>query len=96
MTYYPIKVEPLRFYNGTEPKKLQRFHRDMETARRIEDYINRKAEQWFRDGDFAMILFGEIAAELNLPTRRVENYLYKFSGSSNNSIEIRKPPVAVG
>jgi hypothetical protein len=91
MTIYPINVPPLKFYNGSDPKELRRFEKDLRTAENIEKHINRRMETDFKDRRAGMMTFGSIAAALHLKEKTVQNYLYKFSGSSDNSIEVENP-----
>jgi len=91
MTTYPISVPPLKWYNGDDPKLLRRFENDQRMAERIERYINRKVETEHGGRASMMITFGGIGAALGVSAAKVQSYLYKFSGSSDNSILIEFP-----
>jgi hypothetical protein len=91
MTTYPIEVPPLKFYTGNDPKRVRKFDEDMRTAERVKQYINCRMETDFKDCHSGMMTFGGIAATLNLKEKTVQNYLYKFSGSSHKSIVVEHP-----
>lgn len=89
MTTYPIQVSPLHDYFGDDAARQRSYQRDVETANRIESFINGKVEAERGRRSAVMITFGEIASHLNLDERKVHGYLFRFSGSSDNSIEIQ-------
>jgi hypothetical protein len=91
MTQYPIKVDALSPYYGDDPKKQAKFQRESAIAERIGQFINQKMETDFKGRKSGMITFGQIASALGLKDEQVQSYLYKFSGSSENSIEVQNP-----
>lgn len=91
MTTYPIDVQPLQPYYGDDPAKQRKYRTDVQNAKRISDYINRKVETDWKNSPVATISFGKIAVELGIDERKVQHYLAGFDGSSDNSIVVQCP-----
>ena len=74
---------------GADPKRQRKFEVDCRTAERIGEYINKHyAESIAKGFKPCFVTFGEIGIALGLKTAKVQSYLYKYSGASDNSIEL--------
>ena len=88
----PIQLQPLKPYNGDDPKNVRAFEKDVRTAESIAKYINRKVES--ADDRPVMFTYGEIAAELRLDETKVRNYLLQLRSSTDNSVLVQRPKTA--
>lgn len=75
---YPISVH-VKPYSGNKGKLKQEYIRKIQTARRIEDYIN----SYMANCEGHIFMYGAIAAALELSTRTVHDILMPVCGGSN-------------
>ena len=86
MAKYPKRI-PVEPYRGSNPRLKQKWMQSIETARQIEDYINKEMEN--SEEDVRILNYGSIAVGLGIGEETVRDLLYPID-CGYNGITVHK------
>ncbi len=69
---------PVKEYSGSNPKKRQKHNQSANVAIEMETYLNRRLRD--HDSGPLVIMYSEIAKDINQPIKLVEEIGFSFQG----------------